>query len=394
MANVKELNGSDKPIFMKIDFKILNIRYLEMKETKILKLTCLFALIVLFFSSCKPKIELTSDYKDVTVVYGLLNPLDEQHYIKIYKGYLTKDNALVWARDLDNISYYDDITVKLEEYKPESYGGSLNYTYPLDTAMSIEKNSGTFAYPTQVLYRVRESGSHRIYGHEGFRYRLVIENKKNGSVVTAETRTIPEPSFDVPGPYFGTSVSSFMWYKDDPWYVGCKTLPENAYAVDAYLTFRYIEKNKATGDTVHKSIDNIRLTTGFVLGKEASFKPSSILRIIHDHLNPDDNVWRYADDDGSNKTRNCIDIKLWVCDQVYYTFYKTAQPSSSIVQDRVEYTNIEAADDMALGFFASRTYKTRRFSIYNLSDWKRNEDSLVYGQWTKNLGFRPYDELE
>lgn len=360
-----------------------------MRKRNIFLSICCIAVAVLSLTSCKPDVELTSDYQDVTVVYGLLNPLDAQHYIKIYKGYLTKDNALVWAKDLDNISYYDDITVKLEEYLPESAGGALHYTYPMDTVMSISKNYGVFASPTQVLYRVRKSGSHYI--HAGYRYRLVIENKKNGSVVTAETKTIPEPSFNIPGPYHGASISSFLWYKDDPWYVGCNTMPENSYALDAYVTFRYIEKDKVTGDTVHKSVNDIRLTTGFVLGHEAPFKPSSVLRIIHDNIEPNDNVWRYADDNGVD--RNCLDIKLWVCDTVYYTYYKIAQPSSSIVQYRIPYDNIGTQDDLNLGFFASRSYKTRRFSIYNMADYQRNEDSLIYGQWTKNLNFRPYTDL-
>ena len=66
-----------------------------MKKNDILALICCFALTALMITSCKPDVNLTSDYKDVTVVYGLLNPLDQYQYLKIYKGYLTKDNALV-----------------------------------------------------------------------------------------------------------------------------------------------------------------------------------------------------------------------------------------------------------------------------------------------------------
>lgn len=342
-------------------------------------LLCCTVWAVLTMTSCKPDVELTSDYRDVTVVYGLLNPLDNYQYIKIYKGYLTKDNALVWAKDLDNISYYDDIVVKLEEYFPESAGGELRTTYNLDTVMSIYKNYGTFSSPTQVLYRMRKTI------REGYRYKLIIENKVTGRVVTSETTTISNMAFNVP---LGTShsVSTINLNKDDPWMVGFKTgsWPENAYAVDAYVTFRYIEKDKVTGDTVHKAVRDIRVTPGFTAGNETSFKPNVIYRILQENIDVNDNVWRFPD------TYECIDIKLWACDQVYYTYYKTAQPSSSIVQDRVNYTNIEADDDMALGFFASRTYYNRRFRIDVIN---HNEDSLAHGQWTKNLNFRPYTDL-
>ncbi|MBP5662681.1 MAG: hypothetical protein J6X16_00195 [Bacteroidales bacterium] len=346
---------------------------------KILLSLCCVVLMITSLVSCKPDVELTSDYQDVTVVYGLLNPLDQYQYIKIYKGYLTKENALVWAQDLDNISYYNDIIVKLEEYFPAAAGGELRYTYVLDTVMSIPKNYGVFASPTQVLYRMKKSI------REGYRYRLVIENKATGRVVTSETTTIANMAFNIP---LGTShsISTINLNKDDPWSVGFKTgsWPENAYAVDAYVTFRYIEKDKVTGDTVHKAVRDICVTPGFTPGNETSFKPNVIYRILQENIEVNDDVWRFPD------TYECVDIKLWACDQVYYTYYKTAQPSSSIVQDRINYTNIEADDNMALGFFASRSYYKRTFRLDVIN---HNEDSLAHGQWTKNLNFRPYTEL-
>ena len=65
-----------------------------MKKNSFILLS-LISFIALSLTSCKPDVQLTSDYRDMTVVYGLLNPKDQNHYIKIYKGYLTKDNALV-----------------------------------------------------------------------------------------------------------------------------------------------------------------------------------------------------------------------------------------------------------------------------------------------------------
>ncbi|MBO6051842.1 MAG: hypothetical protein J6P65_07685 [Bacteroidales bacterium] len=349
---------------------------------RILLSLCAVLLMVISLMSCKPDIELTSDYKDVTVVYGLLNPLDRYQYIKIYKGYLTKDNALVWAKDLDNISYYDEIDVQLIEHREN---GNV-VTYPMDTVMSVSKNYGTFASPTQVLYRPVYENSHRpVPIREGCLYQLVITNKKTGRKVTSETTTIANMAFNIP---LGTSqsISAINLNRDDPWSVGFKTnsWPENAYAVDAYVTFRYIEKDTLTGDTVHKAVRDIRVTPGFTAGNETSFKPNVIYRILHDNIEVNNNVWRFPD------TYECIDIKLWACDQVYYTYYKTAQPSSSIVQDRVNYTNIETDDNMALGFFASRTYYKRTFKLDVIN---HNEDSLAHGQWTKNLNFRPYTDL-
>ncbi len=353
-----------------------------MKKIKLYLLPLIITTVVLL-TSCRPDVNLTSDYRDVTIVYGLLNPLDQNHYIKIYKGYLTKENALVWAKDLDNISYYDEIDVELIEHREN---GEV-VTYPMDTVMSVAKNYGVFASPTQVLYRpVKRVGSHTpVSLREGCLYQLVITNKKTGKVVTSETTTINGLAFNIP---LGTSqsVSTININKNDPWEVGCKLInwPENAAAVDAYVTFRYIEQDKVTGDTVHKSVDDMLVTSGFVFGNQTSFKPNRILQLLPEYIPVNNNVWRYPD------TYECIDIKLWACDDVYYTYYKTAQPSSSIVQDRIEYTNIHTDDNLALGFFASRTYYLRHFRIDVIS---HNEDSLAHGQWTKNLNFRPYTDL-
>lgn len=346
--------------------------------------------LTLLFSACKPEVDITSDYRETIVVYGLLNPLDEYQYIKIYKGFLTKDNALVYAQNLDNISYYDKIRVVLEEYDANDH---FSYGYDLDTTMSIPKNQGDFAAPTQVLYRSKsgiiQGGRYAL--KEGRRYRLIVISKENqDTLAVAETRTIKNMCFNIP---LGTSqsISSFNICMEDPWYVGFKveSQPESVAAIDAYLTFRYIEKNKITGEVSHKSVNDVCLTTGFVASNQTMFKPNTIFRILSQNIKPDENVVRYVDNYQGIEYA-CIDIKLWACDEVYYRYYKLAQPSSSIVQDRVEYTNIQAAPDkIALGFFASRTYYDRHFKIDVNS---HNEDSLISGQWTKDLGFRPYTE--
>lgn len=351
----------------------------------------LTAVTLVTFSCKKPKINLTSEYKDVTIVYGLINQQDRYQYIKIYKGYLTNENAIAYASNLDNISYYNDIDVKMEEY----VDGNLKRTYHLDTVMSIPKDPGTFAAPTQVLYRLKNSLE---YGG-GHTYRLVITNKKTGEVVTGETEMIDDNilAFNVPGP--GSGIGTIDWTFEDPWDIGCKTShwPKQAEAIDAYVTFRYIEKNKLTGDTVHKAIRDVMVTSGFEHGNVAKFKPVNILKMIGRKLSADENVERYVDYYKSPTVPGitpyvCVDIKLWVCDETYYTYNMMSQPSSSIVTDLLAYTNMQSTAGLksAYGFFASRTSVERHFKI---SDIEHNEDSLISGQYTRHLGFRPFTEL-
>lgn len=351
------------------------------------------SLLVLTFVSCKPKVDITSEYKDVTVVYGLINQDDRYQYIKIYKGYLTDGNALEWASELDNISYYDDIDVKMEEYVEDDYGKEvLNQTFTLNPDTTIPKDPGTFAYPTQVLYRLRQPLTYK----GGHIFRLVITNKKTGEVVSGKA-TLLDDAFPFNVPLGSTGVTSTIDVNsEDPWEVGCKAQnwPKQAYAVDAYMTFRYIEKNKRTGEISHKAVKDVRVTDGFCLGNTAKFKPVSILRLLPQYIPVDTSVVRYVDyyeNTGETGAYVCVDITLWATDETYYTYHLMSQPSSSIVQDRVAYTNMESnAGNTALGFFAARISRERHFRINNI---EHNEDSIINGRYTKNLGFRPFTEF-
>ncbi|MCQ2271266.1 MAG: hypothetical protein MJZ72_00530 [Bacteroidales bacterium] len=348
-----------------------------MKNRNAIIVSLLALVMTLNMTSCKPDINITSDYKETTVVYALLNPNDNYQYLKIYKGYLTKENALVWAQNLDNISYYNDIEVKLHEYIEDRYIRTIK----LDTVMSIAKNYGEFSSPTQVLYRVKD----RI--KDGYRYKLNVINKISHDTVYSELSTIKNMCFNIPLGSVGSKSTINLNFQDS-WPVGFRTntIPENASAIDVYLTFKYIEKNKQTGEVSHKSIDNVRLSPGFCYGNQVTFEPYSIYQIIQKNIPVNDNVWRYPD------TYECIQLTLWACDETYYQYYKVSQPSSTIVQDRIKYTNLFSAQgNNVLGFFAARTSVTRTFGIDIVNN---NEDSLVSGCYTRNLNFRRYDEFE
>ena len=107
--------------------------------------------LLLFLStSCDNELQLAADYKDITVTYAILNPKDSVHYFKIYKGYLTSENAFEAAFDWNNIYYpVDSIEVRFEEY---SENGTLLRTAILDTTTQVDKLNGYFANPKQLLY--------------------------------------------------------------------------------------------------------------------------------------------------------------------------------------------------------------------------------------------------
>lgn len=197
-----------------------------------IKKSILFGLFIgILLGSCTPELDLNAEYKDVTVVFGLLNPSDSAHYVKIYKGFLTDGNAYEVASYLENISYIDSIDVTLEEYVNEVKIRTIS----LDTTTIISKDPGDFAYPLQILYYTDETLN------QDANYKLKIVNKYSGKVVTGETPVVND--FLISSPTTSTLNlniirESFIKFRK----------ASNATAYDIYETFYYFEVDKISGE--------------------------------------------------------------------------------------------------------------------------------------------------
>ena len=114
-------------VFLKEFIKFAHIYYIMQR--------LLFTLLLLAYfliPSCKTDFDINAEYKDITIVYGLLNQKDSIHYIRINKAFLGEGNALIMATDPNNTLYpYEDLNVTMEEY----LNGSLNQVFALDTVV-------------------------------------------------------------------------------------------------------------------------------------------------------------------------------------------------------------------------------------------------------------------
>src|ERR1700722_992454 len=93
-----------------------------------------YCFIILLFIACNNKLNIDAPYKDITVVYGLLDQNDSAHYIRINKAFLGIGNALTMAQQYDSINYpTGTLTVILKDF--DVNGDST--TIPLNPTMSI-----------------------------------------------------------------------------------------------------------------------------------------------------------------------------------------------------------------------------------------------------------------
>ncbi len=322
---------------------------------------------ILFYSACKTDFNPNASWKDITIVYGLLSQNDSVHYIKINKAFLGQGNELVMAQNPDSSNYGNNLTVWVEEWKNSSKSNSWN----LDTTTIYNKEPGVFYYPKQVVYKFAAKLDSVDADVD---YRLFIKNNKTGKLVSSHTGLVQK--FDVlkPVPSTPTHLSTvnfdhtgFLQQVEwDPSYYG------KLYQLD--ILFTYSEKNTITGNTVVKTIDwNLGTqttagTSGTDNPLEIDFLGSSFFGFLQANIPVSPNVVRSANiyplayifSAGADNLNTYIEVNA---------------PSTSIVQDRPEFTNITNG----YGIFSSR-YEQKQYHFLE-------GDSLLNGHYTKALNF-------
>jgi hypothetical protein len=155
--------------------------------------------LILFAFSCKTDFDVIASYKEVTIVYGLLDQAEPTHYLRITKAFLGEGNALVYAKEPDSSLYGPELQVTLLERKQLS---DLNYkTIVFDTVTIHNKDTGIFFSPDQLMYKSDTLLNPAYY------YQLNLRNSKTGNQVTSNTNLIQDFYLDTPKP--GTKKIGF-----------------------------------------------------------------------------------------------------------------------------------------------------------------------------------------
>jgi hypothetical protein len=196
--------------------------------------------LVLLMVSCETDFDVFSEWKDITVVYGILDQTDSVHYLKVNKTFLGPDNTMQYSAIEDSSSYGGGLDVKLIENR----NGAIR-DIVFDTTSVYCKEPGLFYFPHQLLYNSKE-----VLNEEGS-YTLHILNKATGKVVSATTALIHDFEVENPSPYstifeFQSRILSkqkFIWVS---------AINGKRYQ----LTIRFFFKEtSADGDTLLRSVE-------------------------------------------------------------------------------------------------------------------------------------------
>ncbi len=305
----------------------------------------IFAILVLA-SACKTDFEVNAPWKDITVVYGLLNQNDSIHYIKVNRAFLGEENAEVMALERDS-SEYDtteiDVTIEVRQ------NGTYLKKYTLEAIQDSNKASGTFYGPIQTLYYFVDPNLGKAGNGSDLDpaadYKLVIKKNETGEVVTSSTPLVQ--SFDFANKGFWNKPLSnppkvnfyyngfYQPFKQAKWKSAV-----NGRRYQLKVTFHYYEKPAGqSGPLTHKTLDWLfpivkapDLDGGDEIG--TVIEGEDFYKYVANKLEPVS---------VSNNVDRCIgslDFKVSVGGEDLNTYLDVNEPSTGIVQERPEYTNV------------------------------------------------------
>ena len=325
-----------------------------------------FSLLVLSLSallfSCNKELNVNADWKDITVVYGLLDQQDTIHYFKITKAFLGPGDAMQFAKIADSSNYPDKLDVTLEAWE----GSLLKLSYVCDTVTIHDKEAGDsiFYYPDQLMYYTRATLN------QNYTYKLVIKNKITGKEINAITPLVHD--FEIEKPqgfmvnYQPGRNSEVKWL--------------TAQAGKRYqltIRFHYAESPKSDPSQIEmKYIDWIVFNNQRSLNDEGGdpmdfyFPGDAFYMILGAKIpvNPD-----------VNRAARHVDYIFSVAAEDLNTYMEVTEPSLSIVQERPSFTNI----NNGIGIFSSRFEKVKDSLLLN----QNTLTELKVNPYTINLGF-------
>lgn len=337
------------------------------------KINFLLLLSVTLFSACSTDLAVIGDYKETIVVYGLLDQSQPKQYIKINKAFLGEGNAFGYAQVKDSTQFVNSLSVVLKSMKN---GVELN-SFNLSPDNTIAKAPGTFysADQANAIYSFASTGGNALNSDN--EYKLIIKNNETGVEVSSQTSLITDfGNLEVPSigvPFFNCIVAS----NNDYLYKVQWRSGKNAKLYQMVIRLNYTDSTSS--GNIPQKLDWVfpeQKTQGLASGEtmKNDFLGQGLLQFVGNQLNDYSGLL--------GRIPGKIEIIVVAGGDDLNTFIEVNRPSTSIVQEKPEFTNITNG----LGVLSSRFSKTA-FSKGLNPNVSPTWDSLACGQYTRDLKF-------
>ncbi|HYG50996.1 MAG TPA: DUF4249 family protein [Flavobacteriales bacterium] len=328
------------------------------------------AFIVFMFTGCSTKVDLNTDWEDITIVYGLMDQNDEYHWVKINKAFLGDGSYYDYAMIRDS-SEYDNVTAYVQELS----NGVIVKTYTLrDTELTNRPTNGVFFAPEQTVYYFKSTtlnpaNTYKLVAH-------LNEGTAHEKEVTAETRL--EADFNITN-FTSLAFGTYNVSDPDPNIYNEHHLkfipPPTSDLYEIMLRIKWDE---------YTSTDTTRVRHDWVVGKatrndmvdgvvnfdisgEAFYKTIRAAVLA----NNDPAVYK--------RVFRSVDVQVYAASDDLATYITVNSAQTGLVQERPEFTNVSNG----LGIFAARIHETLANKSLGLGPMRL----LVHGNHTHDLLF-------
>ena len=316
---------------------------------------------ILMMSSCNDDFELNAPYEDISIVFGLLDQLEDTTFVKINKAFLGEGNVLEMAKIEDSSIYKNDISAVIREYN----GENLVNTFPLDTITINNKDDGIFYNPYQMVYFTP------MAINDDHLYELFIQiGSKQVSSLTPVVK-----QFSIVKPSAGSNFIKIL-YDTEPNVEWISAV--NGLRYEVVIRFNFKELMLGGPDTVSRYEDwalGVKKSKGTGGGEdmEIRYSGNGFYAWIQESV-------PYEDPDKeasvSKRFTENLEYTIRVAAQDLNIFMEVNEPSNSIVQEKPEVTNI----NNGLGLFSSRYFESRAKKIHpeTIANIKNLEPDLKF----------------
>ncbi len=343
--------------------------------------------LTLFTTGCSEEFELAAPYKDVTLVYAMLDANLDTNYVRIQKAFMDPEKSAIDMAKVSDSNFYAvgllDVQVK------EMDGKTLKSTTPL-TRVSMPKEEGDFSSSPNYAYRLIKD-LNPVYT-----YRLVIRNIATGDVDSSETAIITNDTLTVNDfyiPALGSPNTTPGQPPFPPYELGFSRTTSNSFkyrlpvrvpppakVLQGIIRFYYWEVNNTTGSETPHSLDFPFASAVIENGSSADLEVhnSAFYDFFKENLSVvPANVKRYL---------HYCDIFVYAGSNDYYEYLKlTGGPINGLTSNEIKpiYSNIQGTD--AIGLFTTRGVRIGR----GVEIEPITFDSLALNPLTQPTGIQP-----
>lgn len=327
------------------------------------------------FHGCDNELNVAADWKEVPVIYGLLDPAASVNYIRINRAYLNQAGDAIQYASVNDSIQFESLTVKLVEKKNGIETNSITLEKVNGDKIGLPKDTGIFAHTPNILYKTDfKINATNLY--DSYNYELIVINEKSGKIYRANADMVgamflvtPRLQRQDPTIFISDQDERFIYIDFQEGF--------KAAMYDLVIRFRYMEYSDDNPGAIKiDSLDWIVFSGKETQSRDGrgeqviNVKGANFYEFIKSRIEVLPNIKREAIN---------MDFHFYGSGEDLFTYIQVNKPSIGIVQKKPEYTNIENG----LGVFSSR--HINRFNRILITDDFKTR--LALSPITKELNF-------